>query len=271
MATSAGKQPCPAAVAHSLVRRIATSACSNGPQPNPAQMPTDFIYLLVWRWITGHMESSIPTARKALMIRKFVLRDRTLNRSFHEFVTEFVDDNELVRDIMTLLPLVVMDPCKRTVEFHNRSLLRSQHCVDIVRWLMKFQRTDWLRRTDPTHTATRKPLAFSDYSSSGHLREVSKAMVEFNHSRWKKLWERYCELLKDNSKSVPGVTPLVHSKRLAILYWNHTLTTRVQACHSFTMLNRRSASVPIITDGSKQRGQARKSKSLEREDYYLDY
>ena len=252
---------------HILVRRIATSACSSGPQLSPAQ---NVIYLPFWKWITGHMESrGIPAGSKALTIRKFVLPLTTLNRSFHEFVTEFVDDNELVTDIMTLLPLVVMDPCKRTVEFHNRSLLRSQHCVDIVRCLMRFRRTDWFRRTDSKHSATRKPSAFSSYSPSGHLREVSKAMVELNHGRWKKLWESYCELLKDNSKSVPGVTPLVPSKKLAIRYWKHALTDR--GSNSFIGLSRRSASVPLITDGSNRRGQARRSRSLQREDYYLDY
>ena len=251
--------------ANILVRRIATSACSSGPQLSPAQ---NVIYLPFWKWITGHMESrGIPAGSKALTIRKFVLPLTTLNRSFHEFVTEFVDNK--TTDYMTLLRLVVMDPCMRTVEFHNRSLLRSQHCVDIVLCLMRFRRTDWFPRTRSKHSATRKPLAFSSYYHAGHLREVSKAMVELNHSRWKKLWERYYLILKDNSKSVPGVTPLVPSKKLAILYWNHTLTDR--GSNSFIWLNRRRASVPLITDGSNRCGQARRSKSLQRENYYLDY
>ena len=257
--------------ANILVRRIATSACSSGPQLGPAQ---NVIYLPFWKWITEHMESrGIPAGSKALTIRKFVLPLATLNRSFHEFVTEFVDDNELATDYMTLLRLVVMDPCMRSVEFHNRSLLRSQHCVDIVLCLMRFRRTDWFPRTRSKHSATRKPLAFSSYYPSGHLREVSKAMVELNHSRWKQLWERYC-LLTDNSKSVPNITPLVPSKKLAILYWNHTLTDNpswLSARNSFIWLNRRRASVPLITDGSNRCGQTRRSKSLQRENYYLDY
>ena len=258
MATSAGKRPWPAAVAHSLVRRIATSACSSGPQPSPAQ--NEFVYELVWRWITGHLESSIPTGRKALVIRYFVLRSRTLNHSFHEFVTEFVDNNELVTDIMTLLPLVVMDPCDRTVEFHNRSLLRSEHCVDIVEFLLRF------RRTFSPHSATlmamrRQPPAFISYSRSGNLLVVSKAMVDVIHSRWEQLWERYREILRDNTMD--------HSKRLAIAYWSqggierHLISLTAGSHHT------RSASVPLIIDGSTEernrRGQARRSRSLPRE------
>jgi hypothetical protein len=254
MATSAHKRPRPAAVAHSLVRRIATSACSSCPQPSPAQ--NEFVYELVWRWITRHLESSIPTGRKALTIRYFVLRSRTLNHSFHEFVTEFVDNNELVTDIMTLLPLVVMDPCDRTVEFHNRSLLRSEHCVDIVEFLLRF------RRTFSPHSATlmamrSQPPAFISYSRSGNLLVVSKAMVEVIHSRWGQLWERYCEILRDNTMN--------HSKRLAISYWSHARVGRHLISLTAGSLNRRSASVPLITDGSNRRGQARRSRSLPRE------
>jgi hypothetical protein len=256
MATSARKRPRPAAVAHSLVQRIATSACSSGSQPSPAQ--NELVYELVWRWITRHLESSIPTGRKALTIRYFVLRSRTLNHSFHEFVTEFVDNNEFVTDIMTLLPLVVMDPCGRTVEFHNRSLLRSEHCVDIVEFLLRF------RRTLSPHSATlmamrRQPPAFISYSRSGHLLVVSKAMVEVIHSGWKQLWKEYCEILEDNTMD--------HSKRLAIVYWSHARVER-KSISLTGSLNRRSASVPLIKDGSNRRGQARRSRSLPREDYY---
>jgi hypothetical protein len=253
MATSAGKRPWPAAVAHSLVQRTATSACSSGSQPSPAQ--NEFVYELVWRWITGHLESSIPTGRKALTIRYFVLRSRTLNHSFHEFVTEFVDNNELVTDIMTLLPLVVMDPCDRTVEFHNRSLLRSEHCVDIVEFLLRF------RRTFSPHSATlmamrSQPPAFISYSRSGNLLVVSKAMVEVIHSRWEQLWERYREILRDNTMD--------HSKRLAIAYWSHPRVERHLISLTAGSLNTRSSSVPL-TVGACPRGQARRSRSLPHE------
>ena len=233
-----------------------TSACSSGSQPSPAQ--NELVYELVWSWITRHLESSIPTGRKALTIRYFVLRSRTLNHSFHEFVTEFVDNNELVTDIMTLLPLVVMDPCDRTVEFHNRSLLRSEHCVDIVRFLLRSRRS--FSPLSSSQIAMRsQPLAFMTYSRSGNLLLVSKAMVEVIHSRWKQMWERYCEILKDNTMD--------HSKRLAnILVSDGQVQRHLLPVHG--SLNRRSASVPLITDGSNRRGQARRSRSLPREDYY---
>ena len=186
-----------------------------------------------------------------------ILRSHLQNakQHFHEFVTEFVDNNELVTDIMTLLPLVVMDPCDRTVEFHNRSLLRSEHCLDIVGFLLSFRRS--FSPLSSSEIAMRsQPLAFMTYSRSGNLLLVSKAIVEVIHSHWKQLWERYCEILKDNTMD--------HSKRLAIAYWSHARVERRLISLTVGSLNRRSASVPLITVGTTPRGQARRSRSLPR-------
>ena len=157
---------------------------------------------------------------------------------------------------MTLLQLAVMDASRRTAEFHNRSLLRSEHCVDIVRFLLRFRRSR--SPLSSSQIAMRsQPPAFMTYSRSGNLLRVSKAMVEVVHSRWKQLWERYCEILRDCT--------LDHTRRLAIVYWSHARVERHLISLTAGSLTTRSASVPLITDGSNRRGQARRSRSLPRE------
>ena len=208
------------------------------------------VYLLIWRWTEEQLTLRIPTGMKAIMIRRFALTTKTLNNT----MKRMVEGNEFVTDILALLQQTVRDAQYRTVRFHNRSLLRSEQCVTIVKFLQRFRRS--LLSSD--HISRRSQLlAFITYSRSGHLLVVSKAMVEVIHSRWEQLWERYCKILRDNTMD--------HSKRLAIAYWSHARVERHLISLTAGSLNRRSASVPLITDGSNRRGQARRSRSLPHE------
>ena len=207
------------------------------------------VYLLIWRWTEEQLTLRIPTGMKATLIRRIALTTKTLNNT----MKKMVEGNEFVTDILALLQQTVRDAQYRTVRFHNRSLLRSEQCVTIVKFLQRFRRS--LLSSDQISRRS-QPLAFITYSFSGALQTVSKPMVEIIHSQWKQLWDRYCEIRRNYTKD--------HSKTLAnILVSDGQGKRKLLQVHG--SLNGRSASVPLITSGSRKRKWARRSRSLPRE------
>ena len=200
------------------------------------------VYLLIWRWTEEQLTRRIPTGMKAIMIRRFALTTKTLNNT----MKKMVEGNEFVTDILALLQQTVRDAQYRTVRFHNRSLLRSEQCVTIVQFLQRFRRS--LLSSDQISRRS-QPLAFITYSFSGALQTVSKPMVEIIHSQWKQLLDRYNDL---SSKTLVNILVCDGQRERKLLQVHFSQ-------------NRRSASMPLITSGSRKRGSARRSRSLPRD------
>jgi hypothetical protein len=200
------------------------------------------VYLLIWRWTEEQLTLRIPTGMKATLIRRIALTTKTLNNT----MKKMVEGNEFVTDILALPQQTVRDAQYRTVRFHNRSLLRSEQCVTIVQFLQRFRRS--LLSSDQISRRS-QPLAFITYSFSGALQTVSKPMVEIIHSQWKQLLDRYNDL---SSKTLVNILVCDGQRERKLLQVHFSQ-------------NRRSASMPLITSGSRKRGSARRSRSSPRD------
>ena len=141
-----------------------------------------------------------------------------------------------------------MDAHYRTAEFHNRNLRRSEQCVNTVRSLQRFRRSFSPLSSDQISRRS-QPLAFITYSFSGALQTVSKPMVEVIHSQWKQLLDRYNDL---SSKTLVNILVCDGQRERKLLQVHFSQ-------------NRRSASMPLITSGSRKRGSARRSRSSPRD------
>ena len=210
------------------------------------------VYLLIWRWTEEQLALRIPTGMKATLIRRIALTTKTLNNT----MKKMVEGNEFVTDIIALLQQTVRDAQYRTVRFHNRSLLRSEQCVTIVQFLQRFQRS-YSRLSSDEIAMRSQPVAVTTYIFPGALKTVNKPMVEIIHSQWKQLLDRYAEIRRKHTNDLSSKT-LVN-----ILVCDGQRERKLLQVH-FSQ-NRRSASMPLITSGSRKRGSARRSRSSPRD------
>ena len=201
-----------------------------------------------WRWMEQWLAMPLSAGTKSLVILHFVVVTTSLNRAMRNMV----HDSAFAADILQLLKKTMQDSENRTAWFHNRNLLKSHHCQEVVECLRYFRKThvrSWnLDRTETHWNA----VAFIEYARDGKPAVMSQPTIDMIHHQW--------VILIDRIRQVRRAHPAIFSRDLT----NALLADRFDKqkyLQYFGSASKRWASIPLVVNGRKSRLRRPRSKS----------
>ena len=192
----------------------------------------------------------LSAGTKSLVFRHFVVVTTSLNKAMRNMVY----DSALAADILQLLNKTMHDSENRTAWFHNRDLLKSDHCQAVVECLRYFRKThvrSWnLDRTETHWNA----IAFIEYTRDGKPAIMSEPMIETIHYQWVCLVDRIRQVRRAHPESISAtLTNILLEDRF----------NEQKYLQYYGSASKRGASIPLVVKGSKSRLRRPRSKSYD--------
>jgi len=130
---------------------------------------------LVLSWAFGLLEQSLDAGLHALIMVRYILPCRLLNRATKARIDSI--------NMLVLAQQTMQDRLERTVVYHNRNLQLSARCVKIVEAMRRFKRSYIPRRAAPRYFA-------AAHYSYDKLAWISEDLVQVIHGEWTLVMER---------------------------------------------------------------------------------
>ena len=191
-------------------------------------------------------ERPIRAGMKALILRRYIIIARMLNRSFRDMV-------DSLPAYMLLKHVVSEEGRYRTVGFHNERFGFPGECERVVHLLQRFQRSYLPKQTTQESRCGSLSHASVSYDGHGTIKEISYGMMVMVQKSWVRIWNQ--------TSDIRGKTPRrsFATSMAGFLIYNRRAPDR----NLIYNVNRCSHSIPRIASTKSQSRRKTRSASPE--------